>query len=136
MFATAAATGRGDPECVEVMEPGGYSSMISVRPITAASGSELEMPFPHAIRSGLDPVVLEREPLSRSGPKPACTSSMIRSAPFCRHHASRLLRVLHREEVRPDALEALRHHGAHLLGADALPARVSRKSSKRVSGFL
>ena len=34
-LAIAAATGSGEAECVEVIDPGGYSSMMSVRPITA-----------------------------------------------------------------------------------------------------
>ena len=51
----AATTGSGLAEWVDVIEPGGYSPMIALRPITADSGSEELMPLPQTIRSGLTP---------------------------------------------------------------------------------
>ena len=51
----AASTASGDAECVEVIEPGGYRPMMSVRPITAEIGSEELIPLPQAIRSGRMP---------------------------------------------------------------------------------
>ena len=54
-LAIAAATGSGEAEWVEVIEPGGYSSMMSARPITAEIGSDDVMPLPQAIRSGVMP---------------------------------------------------------------------------------
>ena len=54
-LASAAAQQTGLPVCVLVIEPGGNWSMISARPITAESGSELLMPLPQQIRSGATP---------------------------------------------------------------------------------
>jgi hypothetical protein len=44
------------PVCVLVIEPGGNWSMISARPITAESGSELLMPLPQQIKSDVTSV--------------------------------------------------------------------------------
>ena len=54
-LASAAAQQTGLPVCVLVIEPGGNWSMISARPMTAESGSELLMPLPQQIRSGVTP---------------------------------------------------------------------------------
>ena len=54
-LASAAAAQTGLPVCVLVIEPGGNWSMISSRPITAESGSELLMPLPQQITSGVTP---------------------------------------------------------------------------------
>jgi len=45
----------GLPLWVLVIEPGGYWSISSVRPMTAPRGRPLEMPLPQQIRSGTMP---------------------------------------------------------------------------------
>jgi len=55
IFASAAATQTGLPVCVLVIEPAGYWSIRSFRPMMALIGSELEMPLPKQTRSGTMP---------------------------------------------------------------------------------
>jgi hypothetical protein len=54
-LANAAATCSGLAEWVKVIEPGGYRSIMSFRPMTAESGKEEVIPLPQTIRSGFTP---------------------------------------------------------------------------------
>ena len=54
-LAKAAAQQTGLPVCVLDSEPGPNWSMMSARPMTAESGSELLMPLPQQIKSGVTP---------------------------------------------------------------------------------
>ena len=54
-LANAARAQSGLPVCVLVIDPAGNWSMISVRPITAPSGSELLIPLPQQMTSGTTP---------------------------------------------------------------------------------
>ena len=49
----AAAAGTGEPVCVLVISAGPYWSMNFFLPRTAESGSELVMPLPQQMRSGM-----------------------------------------------------------------------------------
>ena len=55
MEAQAAAAQTGLPVWVEVISPGPYWSITSCLPISAETGSELEIPFPQQTRSGTMP---------------------------------------------------------------------------------
>ena len=52
---SAATTGSGLAECVDVIAPGAYNPIISFLPITAEIGKDEEIPLPQAIKSGLTP---------------------------------------------------------------------------------
>ena len=101
---------RGRPECT--------ASMISARPVTAASGSPPAMPLAVVIRSGTTPSWSQanQAPVRQ---KPVWISSAISSAPLAVHQAAMAGRKpVGRDDEAALALDRLDQHGGHVRGAD------------------
>ena len=87
MAPSAAATAAGLPPYVPPRPPPPTASMISARPVTAASGNPPAMPFAVVTMSGTMPSCSDANILPVRA-KPACTSSATKTMPFSRAYST------------------------------------------------